>query len=121
MKGFADVEQLFFNFPNEWFGVATICKYAKISAPQARSLLALMIEQKIVVAKKRPMIHAQALFYRLSSANRKRLLLQNHTENRTILAGEIRSKNSFDSPERIAKREANAALNVERATRLCVT
>lgn len=87
MKGFAEIDKLFQAFPMEWFRITTIAKYGRVTAPHARSILAVMIEHGQVQAKKMPQKHAQATFYGASEANRKRYVLRNQKANRKILAG----------------------------------
>lgn len=77
MKGYIEVENLFFSFPNQWFTMATICRVGGVTGTHAREMLRMM-EKLDVIKKKRIMKkHRQAFFYQLSASNRKRALLQN--------------------------------------------
>jgi hypothetical protein len=89
VKGMRDVVEVFEAFPNDWFGLATIAKYARVSKKQAETALKYLIEYDFVCCEKRPEIHAQAFFYKASEKTRKNLL-QNRAENRNISGGKAR-------------------------------
>ncbi len=90
MRGFAQALQLFEAFPDNWFVVATVAKYADVSKDQASIILAEMCKYGMIDKDRQPDLHSQAWFYR-SAKNRRNGVLQNHSENRRILAGEARS------------------------------
>lgn len=87
MKGFAEIEKLFQAFPMEWFRITTIARYGHVTAPHARSILAVMLHHGLIQSKRMPDKHSQALFYAASEDNRKRYTLRIQKENRKILAG----------------------------------
>jgi DNA-binding transcriptional regulator PaaX len=89
MKDFVEIESLFYEFPNQWFMIGTVKRYTKSSGTHIREALNAMVRIGTIQKKRDMKKHSQAIFYRLSAANRKRLQLQNHTQNRTISSGAV--------------------------------
>lgn len=112
MKGMRVVVEVFEAFPNDWFGLATIAKYARVSKKQAETALKYLIEYGFVCCEKRPEIHAQAFFYKASEKTRKNLL-HNRAENRNITGGETRpvEMQGMQSEPHVIKREVGSQPN----------